>query len=527
MEHVCGCDPANLEGALAELPETLDEAYERTLRGIQEADWGFAHRVFQFVAVASRPLHAKELAMLFPFDFKAGSIPKLLEDWRLEDPADAILSACSTLLSIADGGFGLGNIIQFSHISVKEFLTSTRLAKVTDSIPRRYHISMIPAHTLVAQACLGILLHLDKDVITSDSLEDFPLGEYAAEHWLYHDQFEDVSRNVEDGMKQLFDPRKPHLVVCFWICDPGVPTSRQEKRGKRPLPLPQSSLHYAASWGLHSIVEWLIVELSQDVRSRRSTDNASPLHLASENGHVKAACKLIEYGADVMAQDNGGRTALHFVSQRGNVDLARMLIEHGADLTAHEHGGQTALHLVSQSGNVEVARMLIECGADVMAQDNGGQTPLHFVSQRGNVDLARMLIEHGADLTAQDNDGETPLNYAIEFHEVRAACMLIECRADVTIQDNYGWAPLHLASFSGEVDLTRMLIERGADVTAQNNGGETPLHLVLSTYWVQQLPQEYVEVVHTLLEHGADVNAKNMDGCTPLHLASQCGPRLA
>jgi hypothetical protein len=31
---------------------------------------------------------------------------------------------------------------------------------------------MTPAHTLVAQACLGILLHLDKDVVTGDSLEN-------------------------------------------------------------------------------------------------------------------------------------------------------------------------------------------------------------------------------------------------------------------------------------------------------------------------------------------------------------------
>ncbi len=223
MEHICGCHPADLEDALAELPETLDETYERTLGGIQKADWAFAHRVFQFVAVASRPLRVKEVASLFAFDFKVGLIPKFHEDWRLEDPADAVLSACSTLLSVVDGGYGLGNVIQFSHFSVKEFLTSTRLAEITDTIPHRYHISMTPAHTLAAQCCLGILLHLNKDVITRDSLKDFPLAEYAGEHWVDHARFEDVSRNVEDGIKQLFDPSKSHLAVCVWICDPAVP----------------------------------------------------------------------------------------------------------------------------------------------------------------------------------------------------------------------------------------------------------------------------------------------------------------
>jgi hypothetical protein len=34
---------------------------------------------------------------------------------------------------------------------------------------------MTPAHTLAAQASLGIPLHLDKDFITRHSLEDFKL----------------------------------------------------------------------------------------------------------------------------------------------------------------------------------------------------------------------------------------------------------------------------------------------------------------------------------------------------------------
>jgi hypothetical protein len=221
LVHICDCTPAGIRHALAELPETLDETYERTLRGIKRANWEIAHRMFQFVSVASRPLHIKELADLLAFDFEAGSIPKFHEDCRLEDPADAVLSTCSTLLAIVnDQG---SPVIQFSHFSVQEFLTSTRLAEATDIISRRYYVSMTPAHTLVAQACLGILLHLDKDV-TSDSLRDFPLAEYAAEHWVDHARFEDVSRNVEDGMKQLFDPGKLHLAIYVSICDPAAPT---------------------------------------------------------------------------------------------------------------------------------------------------------------------------------------------------------------------------------------------------------------------------------------------------------------
>ncbi len=415
VDHICGCHPADLENALAELPKTLDETYERTLRGIQEADWKFAHRVFQLVAVAPRPLLVEELAELFAFDFKKGLIPEFHEDWRLEDPADAVLSACSTLLSIVDGRtivkdeYSFGKVIEFSHFSVKEFLTSARLAGATDIISRRYHISMTPAHTLAAQTCLGILLHLDIDV-TIDSLQDFPLAKYAADHWVNHVRLEDVSRNVEDGMKQLFDPSKPHLSVCISISilNQEIPTWRRNE-------FLQSPLHFAASWGLHSIVEFLVTEHSQDVHSRRPFDVATPLHLASENGHEKAAGKLIECGADVTAQDKYGSTPLHLASQSGQVDVARILIEAGADVTAQKNSGETPLHLASQWGRVDVARILIEAGTDVTAQKNDGETPLHLVSQWGLVDVARILIEAGADVRAQKNDGETPLHLASKW----------------------------------------------------------------------------------------------------------------
>ena len=360
MVHICNCTPAGIRQALLELPETLDETYERTLRWINKANRKIAHRMFQFVSVASRPLRVKELADLLAFDFEASSIPKFYEDWRLEDPVDAVLSTCSTLLAIVnDEG---SPIIQFSHFSVKEFLTSTRLAEAPDNISRGYHVSMTPAHILVAQACLGILLHLDKNV-TRDIVEHFPLAEYAAEHWLDHARFEDVSGNVEDGMKQLFDPSKPHLAICVWIYDP-LSKWKQMMQINTPLPLPRTSLHYAASWGLHSVIEFLIIERLQDVCARDSTyNNATPLHLASQNGHVKASCKLIECGADVTARNSYGLTPLHLASRMGQVDVARILIERGADVTARDFDGWTPLHLTLHTEEVGVTHTWARCRA--------------------------------------------------------------------------------------------------------------------------------------------------------------------
>jgi hypothetical protein len=322
--------PAYIPYALADLPETLDKIYRRNLQEIDEANWESAHRLFQFVAVASRPLRVEELAGLLAFDFKAGPIPEFNEGCRLEDPVDAVLSTCSSLLAIVD--VNGSPVIQFSHSSVKQFLTSARLAEPSDIIHHRYYFAMTSAHILASQACLGTLLHLDKDVITRDSLDDYPLAEYAAEHWVYHARFEDVSQNVEVEMKQLFDPNKPHLTVCIWIHDPDRPWLKGYDRDEKPSSPPRSPLHYAALWGLHPIVHFLVIEHSQDVCSRSLADDATPLHLASRYGHKNVAHMLIERGADLLTQDKSGNTPLHLALQMGHVEVAHMLIERGADV---------------------------------------------------------------------------------------------------------------------------------------------------------------------------------------------------
>jgi hypothetical protein len=176
------CLPVRIRDALDELPKTLDATYERSLLDIEEENWEYAHRVFQCIAVAYRPFHIKELAEILAIDFKAGCIPTVVEDRRPDDPIQALLSTCSSLIAvIEDSG---SQEVQFSHFSVKEFLMSSRLVVQPPTISR-FRVLVMPAHTVVAQACLGTLLHLDK-AVTEESLKEFPLVEYAAQHWVHH-----------------------------------------------------------------------------------------------------------------------------------------------------------------------------------------------------------------------------------------------------------------------------------------------------------------------------------------------------
>ena len=112
---------------LEELPETLDETYERILQEIPKANRVHSHRLLQCLTVAVRPLRVQELAEVLAVDFNAAKgIPKLNEDWRWKDQEQAVLTACSSLIAVVN--FQNSQMVQFSHYSVKEFLTSDRLA---------------------------------------------------------------------------------------------------------------------------------------------------------------------------------------------------------------------------------------------------------------------------------------------------------------------------------------------------------------------------------------------------------------
>jgi hypothetical protein len=248
------------------------------------------------------------------------------------------------------------------------------------------------AHAIVAQACLGILLHLDES-ITAVTLQRYPLAEYAAEYWLDHARFEDVSKIVEDPMKQLFDPRKSHLAIWVWIHEPEVPLwDREDKRAEQPSPPRATPLHYAALCGLHTIVKFLITEHLQDVQAQGFDDKSTPLHSASFGGHVEVVLTLLENGANVTAETYDQLTPLHAASSMGHAELAHILLERGADVTARNEDWETPLHMASGHGHVEVVSILLEYGADPQAGDEDGRIPLSHALRSGHQEVAHILF---------------------------------------------------------------------------------------------------------------------------------------
>jgi hypothetical protein len=189
------------------LPETLDGTYDHSLRRIDKQKRDFACRLFQCLVVSKRPLRVEELAELFAIQPDVDTIPTFDARWRPENPEEFILSACSTLVVVVNNRGP--KIVQFSHFSVREYLTSDRIA-ISEHVSR-FHVLPRPAHALLARACLSVLLQLD-DRIVRDEIQDFPLASYAAQYWVDHAQFENVSSDIQHGIKDSF--RQGQATLC-------------------------------------------------------------------------------------------------------------------------------------------------------------------------------------------------------------------------------------------------------------------------------------------------------------------------
>jgi Ankyrin repeats (3 copies) len=345
------------------------------------------------MVVAIRPLRVEELAEIFAIGFGANVSPNLVEDWRPPNAEEAVLSACSSLITIIDDRGS--KIVQFSHYSVKEYLTSDRLETSNVVNICRFYIPLEPAHTTLARACLAVLLQLDGRA-DKEQLATFPLALYAARNWVNHAKFENVASQVQDGMEQLFNPTKPHLRTWIQIhdVDEGFVSNSIDK-------CPSIELYYAALCGFSGLAKHLIITHAQDVNAKLYKD-WTPLHAASYFGHADVAQVLLDCEADINAQSTGKWTPLHLVSHGGHLKVMQLLLERGAALDEQSEYIRTPLYLVSSWGKLEAVRLLLAHGACVNIPGNDGMTPFQEATRRGYRDIAQLLLDHGAEVEDEE-----------------------------------------------------------------------------------------------------------------------------
>jgi ankyrin repeat protein len=456
------CFPPNLRQYLNEMPETLDETYERILKGINKAQKDNAHRLLQCLTVAVRPLLVEELAELLAYDFQtttSGGIPTLKEDWRWDDEEEAVLSTCSSLITIVPRDDS--RVVQFSHFSVKEYLTSSRLTRSPLGELSRFHIDLEPAHTIMAQACLATLLRQDRCADNGDTKVS-PLVKYAAQHWVDHAQVEKVSSRLRDGMDDLFDSSKPYFAAWRRVHD----MDKDWFNFSPSFDGVGSPLYYSAFCGLYDLAERLIIKHPDQVNARGGRI-LFPLPAALYMRHFHVANLLYRHGAVVDVQGDYEYTPLHIASFQGLVDIMRWLLDHGADVNARSLSHYTPLFLAAYPSCLDAVQVLLEHDADINSQSTSGDTPLHGVFIYGSprekgVDKIRRLLENGANPNIRNNNHTTPLHLASSRGLLEAARLLLSYGAKADEKDKEGNTPFQVAAFERRDEMKKLLLEHGA-----------------------------------------------------------------
>jgi ankyrin repeat protein len=422
---------------------------------IKRANQVHAYRMLQCLAVATRPLSVAELAELLALDFDAvkGGIPQLNTNWRWGDHEQAVLSTCSSLVTVVPGEET--PVVQFSHFSVKEFLLSDRLAKSTGDISQ-YHVSLSDAHTVLSQACLGVLI---RGTDAHHSADTTPLDKYAAEHWVTHARVEDVAARVRDGMECLFDPNKPYFEA--WVRLHDVDTDSFDVSGSEP---GARQLYYGALCGFRELVEHLMLKYPERA-SARGGFRGTALHSASYAGHLQIVLSLLQHGVGVDHRGHRNKTPLQFAAEAGHCDVVQCLLDHGSDVNSEEDDNSTPLIWAAYHGHTDVARMLLDNNACVNAKDVAGWTPLRSAvsagfSREDRTQLVRLLLEHGANPNADDSRRRTPLHLVSRGRStLDVARILLEYGADLDARDDKGKTPLQVALARGQGETARLLSE--------------------------------------------------------------------
>ena len=172
----------------------------------------------------------------------------------------------------------------------------------------------------------------------------------------------------------------------------------------------------------------------------------TPLHIASQIGHVDAIKALLKAGANPNLQlklfppyrslrdDRGadgllsvGSTPLLRAAKGGDIEAITLLLAHGARVDLPTATGVTPLMAAAGNGSTnldtrgryktetqanEAVQRLLAAGANINAQDRSGQTALHGAATWGWNTLVRTLAANRIDLAAKDTQGRTAADIA-------------------------------------------------------------------------------------------------------------------
>ena len=505
--------------ALENLPNRLDSEFHKTwerIRSQDDAKKPLAEKTLTWLSYARTPLSVDELRdalSVRPKDTRFDSTGR--------PSSKGIISSCFGLV-IPDT---VNDTIRFVHYSVQEYFH------------KREKQHFPTGQSYIAEVCMTYLTFEDFSQICmnrqalDNRLEQYPFLRYAACYWGHHCSQSNEQSKPEDenlGEKAYHDIIEDPCVyesMLQALCSFDDSWGIGRDGAVRGLVMGISKYHFAAAFGLVSVLLKLFESKTGDEFIERDARGRFPIHYAAANGHEGTITLLLGmHLADLAVTDNDGRTPFALAANAGQKGVTRLLLEEqGIKVDTKDRNGETPLALAARGGHLAFIEMLllrgsINLNARCMFY---GITPLIEASYNGHVEVVRTLIKHpGVFVEARETLRRTSLSLAAENNHVETVQALLESpEVDLNSEDMRGHTPLFHAAWSGAYEMVKYLLSLpNIAVNQRSHFGETPLSIAART--------GHDSCVRLLLQDSrVEVNTQDYERRTPLEHAVRQGHR--
>nr|XP_014283378.1 protein phosphatase 1 regulatory subunit 16A isoform X1 [Halyomorpha halys] len=235
----------------------------------------------------------------------------------------------------------------------------------------------------------------------------------------------------------------------------------------------------------------------------RFSDNVILLEAASRND-IAEVRKLLMRGVSPDSTNEDGLTALHQCCIDDNEEMMKLLLEFGANVNAEDSERWTPLHAAATCGHLHLVKHLIANGADLLAVNADGNMAYDICEDESSLEeiegemarsgVTQALIDEtraetenlmladlaneaarGGDLEILlDDQGATPLHVAAANGYLRVVEFLLDHHVSTDVKDIDDWQPVHAAACWGHLEVLELLVQNGADLNARTKHDETP-----------------------------------------------------
>uniref|UniRef100_A0A0K8S308 Uncharacterized protein n=1 Tax=Lygus hesperus TaxID=30085 RepID=A0A0K8S308_LYGHE len=325
----------------------------------------------------------------------------------------------------------------------------------------------------------------------------------------------------DDGLSLVHEAAiSGNLELLKWLYSKDLDLLKVCKRNK-------SAVDYAVEYENWDVVMWILNEGFNDTELQ--SDRTLLLHAVCYKGRediVRHILNNTNWKLDVNKPDCNGLTPIHLATERGHLSVAKLLVEAGADMMIKSYGS-SILHFSCRSGDQSLIEWCLKTEHKkslLICVDRALRTPLHIAAEGGHFEAVKLLVDAGASISTTSEGDRSLLHHAVMSGNNLLVEWLIQegnvrkCfNVDSTMAD--GRTPILLAAEQGQLDIIKLLIDAGGDVKRRCKNHYSIIHYAVIS--------ESFEVVEWCLKNMPVelIDSRDHEGKTPIHLAAKLGLR--